>query len=180
MKKTIILIIILLVLILSIFGYFCGRDILFPNKYTSYINEYSQEYGLNPNFVKGVIRTESDYNPKALSNQNAKGLMQITDSTGEWIANKMGINNFTPSMLYDPKISIEFGCWYLKNLEEEFHNKNNVIAAYNAGQTNVENWLKNKNYSNNGANLDNIPFTQTANYVKKVNMYQRIYTKLYD
>lgn len=179
MKKIMILMIIILVFILAILGYFYSRDVLFPNKYTNYINEYSQEYGLNPNFVKGVIRTESDYNKDALSNQNAKGLMQITDSTGEWIASKIGVKNFRPNMLYDPKINIEFGCWYLKNLEEEFHNKNNTIAAYNAGRTNVEKWLKNKDYSKNGQNLDNIPFTQTYNYVKRVNLYEKIYSHLY-
>lgn len=179
MKKIIVLLIIVVVFILFIFGFFYGRNQIFPNKYTSYINQYSQEYGLNPNFVKGIIRTESDYNKDALSNQKAKGLMQITNSTGAWIASKIGVENFTPNMLYDPKINIEFGCWYLKNLEEEFHNKNNVIAAYNAGRTNVENWLKNKDYSKNGENLNNIPFTQTANYVKRVNLYEKIYTHLY-
>ena len=178
-KRIIVLIIIFLVFVFSILGYFYVKDVVFPNKYTDYINQYSQEYGVDPLLVKGVIRTESDYNPSATSNMNAKGLMQITDSTGEWIAGKVGVKNFTSEMLYNPKINIQFGCWYLKNLESEFHNKNNAIAAYNAGRTNVEKWLENKDYSKDGQNLYNIPFTQTSNYVKRVNLYEKAYYYLH-
>lgn len=179
MKKIIIFLVIVVILVLSIVGYFYARDTLFPNKYNSYIQEYSQQFGVDPLLVKGVIRTESDFDPNAISNQNAKGLMQITDSTGEWIAGKLGIKNFTPSMLYDPQINIEFGCWYLKNLEDEFGNKDNAIAAYNAGRNNVKAWLNDSKYSSDGEVLNDIPFTQTSNYVKRVNLYEKVYKYLY-
>lgn len=179
MKKLKIIIIIIVILMLAFVGFFYARNAIFPNKYTSYINQYSSEYELNPLLVKGVIRTESDYKPDVVSNKNAKGLMQITNSTGEWIASKIGITNFTPDMLFDPKINIEFGCWYLKYLENEFNSENDAIAAYNAGATNVKEWLSNSNYSSNGIVLNNIPFTQTANYVKRVNRYEKIYKILY-
>lgn len=179
MKKIGIILVIAFILLLSIVGYFYARDTLFPNKYNSYIEEYSKEFGVDPILVKGVIRTESDFRPDALSNQNAKGLMQITNSTGEWIAGKLGIKDFTPSMLYNPEINIEFGCWYLKYLEDEFGNTDSAIAAYNAGRNNVKAWLNNKKYSTDGHTLNNIPFVETANYVKKVNFFEKCYDNLY-
>lgn len=179
MKKLKIIIVVILIFILAIIGFFYARDKFFPNKYTNYINEYSAEYNLDPLLVKGVIRTESKYNPNIVSDKNAKGLMQITDSTGEWIASKIGMTNFTPSMLFNPKINIELGCWYLNYLKSEFPNEDDAIAAYNAGATNVRAWLSNPKYSSNGVDLTNIPFTQTANYVKRVNWYAKIYKTLY-
>lgn len=179
MKKLKIIIVIILIIILAVIGFFYARDTFFPNKYTNYINQYSAEYNLNPLLVKGVIRTESKYNPSVVSDKNAKGLMQITDSTGEWIASKIGMTDFTPSMLFDPKINIELGCWYLNYLESQFTNVDDAIAAYNAGATNVESWLSNPEYSDNGVDLKKIPFTQTANYVKRVNRYEKIYKILY-
>lgn len=179
MKKIIVFLVIVCILLLSIVGFFYARDTLLPNKYDNYIQEYSQEFGLNPFLIKGVIRTESDFRATVISNKNAKGLMQITDSTGAWIAQKLGVNNFTPSMLFNPQINIEFGCWYLKDLENQFGNVNNAIAAYNAGRNNVKAWLSNTQYSQNGKILTKIPFTQTANYVQRVNFFEKCYEKLY-
>ena len=179
MKKLLGLLIIVVVLIFCVKGYFYAKKTIFPNTYNSYIQEYSKEYGVDPLLVKGIVRTESDFNTNALSNMGAKGLMQITNSTGEWIAGKVGVKDFTPIMLYNPKINIEFGCWYIKNLENEFKNKDNAIAAYNAGRNNVKKWLVNKKYSTNGITLNKIPFKETANYVKRVNLYEKIYSYLY-
>lgn len=172
-KKLVVISIIIFVVILG--GIVVKKEVL-PSKYDNYIQEYSSEFGVNPLLVKGVIKTESNYNPNAISNKDAKGLMQITNQTGAWIATKLGVKNFTPEMLYNPKVNIEFGCWYIKNLENEFGDKNAAIAAYNAGRTNVENWLKNSQFSANGKSLQKIPFTQTANYVKKVNFYEKAYS----
>ncbi|MGL4741926.1 MAG: lytic transglycosylase domain-containing protein [Sarcina sp.] len=177
MKKKSIVISVIIILAVVFVAIIAKKEIL-PNKYNGDIQKYSSEFGVNPFLVKGIIKTESNYNPNAISNKNAKGLMQITNETGEWIASKLGVKNFTPEMLYNPKINIEFGCWYIKNLENEFGEKNVAIAAYNAGRTNVENWLNNRQYSINGKDLQKIPFNQTANYVKKVDFYEHAYTLL--
>lgn len=151
-----------------------------PEKYNSYVMEYSKEYGLDPMFVRAIIKTESNFNPDATSNVGAKGLMQITNETGQDIAEKLGVQNFTPSMLYNPQTNIEFGTYYLASLVNQFDNDPTLVsAAYNAGRGNVVNWLNNIEYSKDGVHLTYIPFTETRGYVNKVLDNFNIYTKLY-
>lgn len=152
----------------------------YPEKYNSYVVEYSEKYDLDPMFVRGIIKTESNLNPNALSNVGAKGLMQITNQTGQDIAEKLGIQNFQPDMLYDPQINIEFGTYYLSKLVNEFNNDPKlVIAAYNAGAGNVQSWLNNREYSKDGIHLNYIPFSETREYVNKVIKNEDMYKRLY-
>lgn len=155
------------------------KGVLFPLKYTNYVAKYSREYNVNPMLVMSVMKAESNFDENAESRKNAKGLMQITNTTGNWIAEQLGEENFEPNMLLNPEISIKFACWYLNNLNEQFHDEGLVIAAYNAGRGNVEKWLSNHEYSSDGKNIDNIPFKETDKYVKKVEAYKNIYTALY-
>ncbi|MGL5069313.1 MAG: lytic transglycosylase domain-containing protein [Sarcina sp.] len=172
-------IVIIIVVTIIALAFFQLRNKFLPYEYNQYIEEYSQEYNLNPNFVRAIIKAESGYNPMIISNAGAYGLMQITKQTGYIIASNLDVGDFNESMLFNPKINIQFGCWYLNNLEQEFHNQDDVIAAYNAGRGNVQQWLKNKAYSTNGVTLNNIPFSETAAYVKNVNLYEKLYSKLY-
>lgn len=156
------------------------KGYLFPLKYENYVSEYSKDYNVDPMLVMAVMKSESNFNDNAHSKKNAKGLMQITDSTGSWIAQQLGVTDFTPEMLMDPKTNIEFACWYLDNLQEEFHDETLVIAAYNAGRGNVQKWLKNNEYSSDGKELSYIPFPETDKYVNKVRAYKNIYNALYN
>ena len=107
------------------------------------------------------------------------GLMQIMPETGEWIAGKIGIEDFNAEMLEDPEVNIEMGVWYLDYLAERFDGETDtVIAAYNAGHGNVEKWLNDGQYSADGRTLAEIPFEETRNYVKKVNRAYEIYSKI--
>lgn len=160
-------------------AFFIARNTYLPNEYSNSIEKYSAEYNLNPNLVRAVIKTESSYNPMAVSNMGAYGLMQITDQTGYYIASNIGMGNFNQPMLYNPDINIQLGCWYLRNLINEFGNVNTALAAYNAGRGNVAKWLENPEYSSNQEELTKIPFKETANYVKKVNFYEKLYTICY-
>lgn len=155
------------------------RETLFPAKYSNYVIEYSKEYNVDPMLVLAIMKAESNFNENAESKKDARGLMQITGSTGTWIAEQIGVKDFNVDMLKDPKISIEFACWYLDNLNLEFDDENLVIAAYNAGRGNVQKWLVDEKYSKDGQNIDYIPFKETDKYVKKVNAYKNIYTALY-
>lgn len=171
----------LLIIIIAITGIKFGVEkYAFPYKYKDVVDEYSKEYNLNPLFVLSIIKAESKFDPDAHSHKNAYGLMQITEDTGKWIADQMGIQNFSGDMLYDENLNIKMGCWYLKNLYEEFGDRDLVISAYNAGRGNVQKWLKDHNYSKNGKDIHNIPFPETENYVKKVNLYYKIYKYLYN
>ncbi|MDO4534236.1 MAG: lytic transglycosylase domain-containing protein [Clostridium perfringens] len=173
----------LIVIVLAIYLVFLGstivlKNVIFPRQYLSYVEQYSAEYDLSPNLVYAVIKTESNFNPDAQSDAGAIGLMQITNSTGEWIAGKIGVDNYSSSMLKDPETSIEFGCWYLEDLYQQFGNWDLVIAAYNAGRGNVDSWLSSGDYSKDG-NLSYIPFGETDQYVKKVDVFKQVYDVLY-
>ena len=173
----------LIVIVLVIYFAFLGttailKNKVFPMEYSTYVQEYSAEYNLSPNLVYAVIKTESDFNPDAESDVGAMGLMQITNSTGAWIAEQIGVKNYTSSMLKNPQTSIEFGCWYLEDLYQQYSNWDLVIAAYNAGRGNVDSWLSNGDYSKNG-DLSYIPFGETDRYVKKVSVFKQVYTVLY-
>ena len=84
---------------------------------------------MDPYLVLAVIKTESNFNENVESNKGAKGLMQIMDSTGEWIASKLEVDNFKDEMLFDPEINIKFGCWYINNLLIEFNDLSLALAA---------------------------------------------------
>lgn len=152
----------------------------YPIKYANYIIEYSSKYKLDPYFVSAVIKAESDFNEKAKSSKDAYGLMQITSETGKWAASKMKISDFESEMLYNPEINIKIGCWYLNDLSSEFKgNMDLVLASYNGGRGNVQKWLKNTEHSDDGKNLQYIPFKETDKYIKKVKVNYSIYKFLY-
>lgn len=159
------------------------KDIMktfYPIKYSDYIMKYSQKYNLDPYFVTAVIKTESSFDKNARSSKNAYGLMQITSDTAEWAASKMKIDNFTTSSLYDPETNINMGCWYIDDLKKEFNgNMELVLAAYNGGRGNVQKWLKSREHSSNGKDLEYIPFKETDKYIKKVKVNYNIYKYLY-
>lgn len=177
-KKLIIVLIFIVIIVLlninNIMQYF------YPLKYENYIVKYSKQYGLDPLLVAAIIKTESNFNPDAKSSKNAYGLMQITDSTADWAAEKMEIQNFKPDMLYDPETNIKMGCWYLHELSTEFNgNMDVILAAYNGGRGNVQRWLNDYSHSKDGKSLSYIPFRETDKYVKRVNVNYKIYKKLY-
>lgn len=148
------------------------RDILkffHPLKYQEQVYKYSKEFEVDPILVFSMIRVESSYNQHALSPKGAKGLMQITDKTGEWAAEKLKIKNFSTSNLFNPDVNIRIGCWYLNSLQKEFDgNILLAITAYNSGSGRVKQWLNDKKLSSTGKFLERIPFDETDNYVKRV------------
>jgi len=154
--------------------------LVYPLKYKELVFRYAGEHNIDPYLVFSIIKAESGFDPDATSRKNARGLMQITDRTGNWGAEKLEIENFITDDLYLPEINIRIGCWYISQLMKEFgNNMNLVISAYNAGSGNVSSWLKNKDLSRDGKELDRIPFKETENYLKKVNKYYDMYKKLY-
>ena len=161
-----------------------SKDILkvmYPIKYQHYIEKYSDIYGLDKYLVASVIKAESNFNVDATSLKDARGLMQITPSTGEWIAEQMNLVEFSSDKLYDPEQNIFMGCWYIDNLRKEFNdNYLLILSAYNAGRGNVNKWLKNPEISLDGKTLNYIPFKETELYVKKINLSYNIYKYIYE
>lgn len=183
MKKTVKISvwIVTLVLLANVLRFAAKKAVCFiyPLKYENYIEEYSDEYNLDKYFVMAVIKAESNYNPKAHSGV-ARGLMQITESTAEWIADKMKIE-FSADDIENEEINIAMGCYYIRYLKDIYNDDNTlVLAAYNAGMGNVAKWLEDENCSSDAENLDYIPFGETRRYTEKVERYYNIYKKLYN
>lgn len=183
-KKNKAIILLIIVLVAVYVGYLKIPELLkyiYPMKYENIILEYSKEYGLNPYLITAIIKVESNFNTKALSKKNAMGLMQIRESTGKWIAEKIGIDNFTSEMLYQPETNIKMGCWYIDYLIKYYDgNVKLALAAYNGGQGNVSKWLKDENFSDDGSSLKDIPFAETRYYIEKIEKTYVIYKNLYN
>lgn len=156
------------------------KEVFFPYKYQEYVDKYALEYNLNPLFVLSVMKTESNFDENAHSHQNAVGLMQITVDTGEWAAKEMGFSSFSKDDLYNEEYNIRMGCWYLRKLSDMFNDDLDLmVAAYNAGPTNVNKWLQDNEFSKDGKQLHYIPFNETKKYVDRVNAYYNVYKYLY-
>ena len=153
---------------------------LYPVGYKDHINSYSKEYNLDPFLVASIINVESKYDKNATSSKDARGLMQIGESTGQWGSEVLAIDSYTSDMLYDPEVNIRIGTWYLNQLNKEFDNNLDlVLAAYNAGSGNVSKWLLDEEYSKNGEDIHTIPFEETKNYLKRVNLNYEVYSRVY-
>lgn len=179
MNKKSILILSVIIILGSIIYLDGGRikKIIYPRKYSVYVEKYSEEYNLDANLVYSIIKAESKFDEKAMSRRGAKGLMQIADVTANWAIDELKLSDDID--IYNPEINIRIGCWYLNTLYKEFGKTELVIAAYNGGSGNVKKWLNNNEYSKDGENLHIIPFSETDRYTIKVNKYYRQYNMLY-
>ncbi len=181
-----ILIILALSLIIGIGVELCWSLVdrsLYPQKYSEYVSKYAEEFNVPEDVVYATIKTESSFDPDAISSAGARGLMQMLPSTFEWLTGPEHFNEgLTSNMLYEPEISIKYGVYYLKYLYTKFdHNWDTACAAYNGGEGNVMNWLEDERYSDGDGTLKDFPggFDETRNYVKKINKARAVYLKLY-
>ena len=140
----------------------------YPLRYSEYVRVHAREHGLDPALLAAVIYQESKFQPDAQSSSGAIGLMQLTPSTAHGIAVRTGGHKFKTSDLYDPEINIRYGAWYLHDLFVKYGTERLVLAAYNAGQGNVDRWR---------AEGKPIQFAETRAYVKRVEHLKRVYAK---
>lgn len=172
-----------LILLVGTAVFFTGRTIYkatFPMSYSYEIDRYADEYGVPRVLLYAVIHTESGFNPSAESSAGALGLTQITPETFHWLQTKTG-ETLPDSALYEPETSIRYGAYFYSLLLSEFHGDiKTAAAAYHAGRGQVNTWLRDPQYSENGETLDTIPSGDTAYYVRKVQRAIRIYTNLYE
>ena len=157
---------------------------LYPLKYEYYVESAAKENNVDVCLVYGVIRTESNFNPDAVSQAGAIGLMQIMPDTFTWLQNYR--TEFMPdkildsSELYKPEVNIEYGTYLLRFLLDHYNdNVPLVICAYNAGYGNVDTWLADGTIPRYGLTSDHVPFTETANYLDRVTEAMENYRTLY-
>jgi soluble lytic murein transglycosylase len=142
--------------------------IRYPLRYSEYVRVHARQHQLDPALVAAVIYQESKFRSDAKSSSGAIGLMQVTPATAEGIAIRTHGSAFHTSDLYDPDINIRYGSWYLANLFTKYGSERLVLAAYNAGQGNVDKWR---------ANGQPIQFAETRAYVARVEHLRSIYRK---
>jgi peptidoglycan lytic transglycosylase len=146
----------------------------YPLEYESLVVRNARTFDLDPALVAAVIYAESRFDPKVESSAGAIGLMQLLPGTGKWIAATTGTDGFRVQDLYDPNVNVRYGSFYLRELMRKYDgNARIALAAYHAGQTNADRWLKQGG---------TIGFADTRQYVRDVlrarNAYRQAYGSL--
>jgi len=143
----------------------------YPLRYEVIVRGYAQQRQIDPALLAAVIETESKFNTDARSSAGAVGLMQLTTQTAQGIAVHTGGTKFRLSDLTNPDINVRYGTWYLRHLLDRYHeNERLALAAYNAGEGNVDGWI---------AQHEGIQFSQTRAYVDKVESLKKLYRRVY-
>lgn len=152
----------------------------YPLKYQNEIDAASKKYGVDKSLIYGVIKTESNFDPDAKSSAGALGLMQLMPDTFEWLQTYYkDENDYKFEDLTDPAINIDYGVELLSILSKRYENEETMLCAYNGGLGNVDKWLDNKDYSDDGKTLKVVPFPETDKYHKLVEQNKSIYYQLY-
>lgn len=143
----------------------------YPLHYTTIVRVHADENRIDPALLAAVIETESKFNSNARSAAGAVGLMQLTPSTAEGIAQATGGSKFRVSDLTDPDINVRYGAWYLRHLLDRYNQDERLaLAAYNAGEDNVDRWQREH---------VGIQFEETRGYVDKVERLKKVYRRAY-
>jgi soluble lytic murein transglycosylase len=149
----------------------------YPMPFRDIVIARSQEIGLDPAYVYGLIRQESRFVFDARSSVGASGLMQLMPNTARWVARKLALE-YKPDQIIDPTLNVKLGTGYLKMVLDDFDGSQAMAAAaYNAGPSRPRRWRE-------GASVEpavwaeNIPFNETRDYVKKVLSNAAVYASL--
>jgi soluble lytic murein transglycosylase len=142
----------------------------YPLSYEQIIRGHAQNYDLDPALLAAVIYRESKFDAGARSSSGAIGLMQLLPETAKGIALHTGGSRFMVSDLYNPEINVRYGAFYLRRLLTKYDDTRLALAAYNAGQANVDDWR---------ANGEGIVFPETREYVDSVLETRDVYADAY-
>ena len=142
----------------------------YPLRYEQIVRGHARNYRLDPALLAAVIYQESKFRADAKSSSGAIGLMQLRPDTAKGIAIRTGGSRFQTSDLYNPEINVRYGSWYLRHLLDKYGDEKLALAAYNAGQHNVDTWR---------AEGKGIQFSETRAYVDRVEKLKEIYRRAY-
>lgn len=176
-------VLLLLLIVGGIFGVRWALDRFYksnyPQGYSELVSKNAAEFSIDVNILYAIIKTESDFQPDAVSNVGARGLMQIMEDTFHWIKTKLGDFETEYDDMYQPEQNIRYGAFLIGYLYQEFGSYETAVAAYHAGRTATAGWLANPEHSSDGETLDSIPSDDTGHYVNKVMDCYKKYTNLY-
>lgn len=154
-------------------------QVIFPLTYWPSIQREAKARGLDPYLMAALIAQESTFDPKIRSAANAWGLMQILPSTGRRIARQIGIRNFSNATLTNPEQNLKIGMTYFAGLAKRFGGTYYALASYNAGENRIERWKQERPGMDEDEFIDDIPFPETQNYVKRILGTAEDYRMLY-
>lgn len=154
-------------------------QVIYPLMYWDSIRRHSAARGLDPYLVAALIGQESTFDPGIRSVANAWGLMQIVPATGRRLARSVGIRNFTTASLTNPEINLRLGTLYFSRLVEQFGGTYYALASYNAGESRIVRWKAERPGLDEDEFIDDIPFPETQNYVKRILGTAEEYRKIY-
>jgi soluble lytic murein transglycosylase len=154
--------------------------VLFPQPYWSDLAANSQKNGLDPYLVASLIRQESEFNAGVVSHANAWGLMQLLPSVGKSMAKKEGLKGFNANVLLNPTVNLQLGTRNLRMVLDRFGGQQEyALAAYNAGDVPVRQWMAAGSYQDIAEFVESIPYTETREYVQAILRNREIYRALY-
>lgn len=185
--KRIFILILIFIVVIEIIKIFNVKEYIleniYPTTYSEYVYKYSEENDIDPLLTFAIIKAESNFNPDAISNSSAIGLMQLVETTAKEIAEKDLNMSFSKDILYNPEYNIKIGTTYYAKLIKKYNGNMGIsLAAYNAGIGKVDGWIKDGIIKEDGSDLENIPYKETNNYVRKIlrdyDIYKQIYAKV--
>jgi soluble lytic murein transglycosylase len=142
----------------------------YPLSYEQIVRGHARNYQLEPALLAAVIYQESKFDAEARSDAGAVGLMQLQPETAKGIALRTGGSKFRVDDLTDPEINVRYGSWYLRHLIDKYGDEELALAAFNAGQGNVDSWRREGK---------GIAFAETRHYVDRVQELKAIYRDAY-
>jgi soluble lytic murein transglycosylase len=154
-------------------------EVIYPMDYWPLIEKYSKENGLDPYLMSALIAQESTFTADVRSPANAYGLMQLLPSNGRRYAQRLGIRPFSTASLTRPETNIRLGMALFKDLIDRFGGVHYALASYNAGDNRVAEWLEERPGLAQDEFIDDIPFPETQNYVKRILGTAEDYRRLY-
>lgn len=152
---------------------------LFPRPYWGDMKKFASANGLDPYLVASLIRQESEFNPNAVSNKNALGLMQLLPKVGKGVAKQEKLKHFSATQLFTPAINLQLGTKYFRSMVDQFGGFEYALAAYNAGDYRVKDWESGTKYRDVQEFVESIPFTETREYVQAIMRNANVYRQLY-
>ncbi|WP_425448277.1 lytic transglycosylase domain-containing protein [Dethiothermospora halolimnae] len=152
----------------------------FEIKYENYVNKHAEKYNVDKYLVYAMMKQESHFNKDAVSVDEARGLMQITEDTFNWLKFRLGDKDTTFDDMFDPDTNIKYAIYFISLLQERFPHRKTITAAYNAGMNITSKWLKDSKYSKDGVTLHYIPYKETEKHVEIVENNYKKYKELYD